>query len=84
MIEIHWDYTDGTEVSYKEGLKLKDNFTTCCLTFFNNDELADDVIILRKDGKKISRKNIQLSTNKQIRFGHNIEKLLLGGTLNFV
>ena len=84
MTEIHWDYTDGTEVSWIEGLKLGDNFTTCCTKFFNQDIITDDVVVLRKDGKKVSRKNIQLSTNKQIKIGHNIEKLLLGGALEFV
>ena len=56
MIEIHWDYTDGTEVSWIEGLKLCDNFTTCCTKFFNQDVITDDVVVLRKDGKKVSRR----------------------------
>ena len=54
MIEIHWDYTDGTEVSWVEGLKLGDNFTTCCTKFFNQDIITEDVVVLRKDGKKVA------------------------------
>lgn len=84
MITIHWDYTDGTEVSYIEGKKLKDNFTTCCIEFFNMDQSCDDVIVLRKDGKKISRKNIQLSTEKEIRQVHNIRRILLAGAFKFI
>lgn len=34
MIIIHFDYTDGTEISYGEGKILKDNFATCVLNFF--------------------------------------------------
>jgi hypothetical protein len=84
MIKIHWDYTDGTEVSYIEGKALKDDFTTCCLDFFNQEQSCDDVIILRKDGSMISRNNIQLSTDKEIRLGHDIRKLLVAGILKFI
>jgi len=45
MIKINFDFTDGTEVSYIEGCELKDNFTTNCLDFFNNDEETDDVMV---------------------------------------
>jgi hypothetical protein len=83
MIIIHWDFTDGSEVSYQEGLKLKDNFTTCCLDFFNMDKQVDDVIVLRKDGATISRNNIQLHTAKEIRKSHNIHKMLIAGCFNW-
>lgn len=79
MITIHFDFTDGTEVSYIEGKDLKDNFTTHCLDFFNMDEEVDDIIVLRKDGTKISRKNIQDHTDKEIRKSHNIRKMLISG-----
>lgn len=85
MITIHWDFTDGSEVSYKEGLELKDNFTTCCLDFFNMDIDVDDVIIYRKDDKYISRKNIQKHSNdKEIRDAHNIHKMLVAGYFNWL
>ena len=84
MIIIHWNFTDGTEVSYIEGKKLKDNFTTCCLDFFNQEQVCDDVMILRKDGKQINRNHIQLSTDKEIRPGHDIKRLLVAGALKFI
>lgn len=80
MITIHFNFTDGTEVSYVEGKILKDNFTTHCLDFFNMDEEVDDVVVLRKDGSKISRKNIQKHANKEIRAEHNIHKMLVSGS----
>lgn len=76
MITIHFDFTDGTEVSYIQGKELKDNFTTNCLDFFNMEEQCDEVIVLRIDGKKISRNNIQSHSNKEIRKSHNIHKML--------
>jgi hypothetical protein len=80
MITIHWDFEDGTEVSYIKGKNLGDNFSTNCLDFFNMDENVDDVIVLRSDGYKISRKNIHLHSSKQIRKEHNIHKMLKAGS----
>lgn len=84
MITIHWDYTDGSELSYIEGKKKKDNFTTCCLDFFNQDEPVNDVVIKKKDGAYISRMYIDLSTNKDIKEHTNIRNLLVGGALKFI
>lgn len=85
MIAIHWDFTEGSEVSYQEGLELKDNFTTCCLDLFNMNIEVDDVIIYRKDDKQISRKNIQKHSNgKEIREAHNIHKMLVAGSFNWL
>lgn len=84
MIIIHWDYTDGSELSYIEGRKKKDNFTTCCLDFFNQEEPVDDVRVLRKDGGCISRNNLFLSTSKDLKRGLDIRKLLVGGTFKFI
>lgn len=84
MITIHYDFTDGSEVSFHEGLLLRDNFTTCCLDFFNFDIETDDVIIIRKDGKKISRKNIQKHCVKEIRKQHNIHKMFVAGSFDWL
>jgi hypothetical protein len=84
MIKIHFDFTDGTEVSYVQGKLLKDNFTTNCLDFFNMDENVDDVVVLKKDGSKISRKNIQLHSIKEIRKTHNIHKMLVSDSFNWL
>ena len=85
MITIHWDFTTGEEVSYQEGLDLKDNFTTCCLDFFNMDIDVDEVIIYRADDSYISRKNIQKHSNsKEIRKEHNIHRMLLAESFNWL
>jgi len=84
IITIHWDFTDGTEISYMQGKLLGNNFTTHCLDFFNMDEKVDDVIVLRKDGGKISRKNINNHSLKEIRKSHNIHKMLVAGSFNWV
>jgi hypothetical protein len=76
MIHIHWDYVDGTEVSYAEGLLLCDNFTTNCLDFFSND-IEADVIVMKKNGEFIQKSRLnKLHSAKQIRLSHNILKML--------
>ena len=84
MITIHWDFLDGTEVPYMQGKLLGDNFTTHCLDFFNMDEQVDDVVVLRSDGKKISRKNIKEHSFKEIRKSHNIHKMLVSDSFNWL
>lgn len=84
MITIHWDFTDGTEISYMQGKLLGNNFTTHCLDFFNMDEEVDDVVVLRSNGGKISRKNIKEHSSKEIRKSHNIRKMLVAGSLNWL
>lgn len=88
MIKIHYDFVDGTEVSYLEGCKLKDNFTTNCLDFFNNDESVDDVIVVDKKGNTLSRKLLLKSgdltyTNKDMREAHNLQKMLKANAFNW-
>lgn len=83
MITIHWDFTDGTEISYIEGMESKNNFTTHCLDFFTMDSKVE-VIIYRKDGKKISLININNHSNKQIRNSHNARKMLVSGSLIWI
>lgn len=84
MIIIHFDFKDGTEVSYMQGKLLRDNFTTHCLDFFNMYERVDDVIVLRSDGAKISRKEINKHIKKEIRKAHNIHKMLVSGSFNWL
>jgi len=84
MITMHWDFSDGTEVPYMQGKLLGDNFTTHCLDFFNMDEDVDDVVVLRSDGAKISRKNIKKHTTKEIRKAHNIRKMLLADSFVWI
>ncbi len=86
MIHIHYDFTDGTEVSYAEGLILGDNFNTCCLDFFNFD-IEQDVIIIKRDGSKISKnhllENTGCYTKKEIRKTHDIQKMFKANTFNW-
>ena len=86
MIIIHYDYTDGSEVSYFEGMILKDNFKTCCLEFFSTETEAN-VIVVCQDGRYIDRdrllKNDGIYTNKEIRKSHNLHKMLIGGSFDF-
>ena len=88
MIQIHYDFTDGTEVSYMEGCELKDNFTTNCLDFFNNDEEVDDVIVVDKKGNTLSRKLLMTKsdttyTDKEMRNSNNLQKMLKANSFNW-
>lgn len=88
MITIHYDFTDGSEVSYAEGLELKDNFKTCCLDFFTTDNKADDVVIVSKNGKQLSRNELLTNksklTNKHIRVEHDILKMFKAGAFRWL
>ena len=84
MITINWDFVDGTELSYIEGLNRKDNFTTNCLEFFHMDIDVDDVVVINRCGKKISRKNIKKHTTKEIRKTHDIRKMLVAGSFEWM
>jgi len=67
MVTIHIDFTDGTEVSYIEGLELleKDlntDFTTNVLVFFTQNSFvtypSDNVIVIDKHGRSIDRNEL--------------------------
>lgn len=90
MIIIHYDFTDGTEISYMEGRKLKNNFTTCCVNFFQfsylkldkTNGLAEDIIVLKKNGDYLSAKKLienKYEFDAEIRLPHNIMKILVAG-----
>lgn len=85
IITIHFDFTDGSELSYIEAKNETKSFNTHCLDFFCFDTEADDVIVLKKDGTRISRKNIQqhVCNGKEIREAHNLHKLLRCGYFEF-
>jgi hypothetical protein len=87
MIKINFNFTDGTEVSYLEGCELKDDFTTNCLDFFNNDEKVDDVIVVDKQGNILSRKLLMSNkseyTNRDMREEHNLQKMLKANAFNW-
>jgi hypothetical protein len=86
LIIINYDFISGNEVSYIEGKKLKDDFETNVLDFFNFD-IKPNVVVLKKDGSYINKeellKNNGSYTKKEIRKSHNIIKLLKSGYLDF-
>lgn len=87
MITIHFDFANGTEISYKEGLNKKDDFNTCCLDFFCFDTNVDDVVIKSKNGNTLSRNNLLKKGNKhtlkEIRKSHNILKMFKSNSFNW-
>lgn len=86
MITIHYDFVNGTEISFIEGKEQKDNFTTNCLSFFSTDNEME-VIVLKKDGSYISKNELLIDssfyTDKEIRVSHNIEKILRDNGFEF-
>jgi len=86
MITIHYDFTDGTEISYIEGTIKKDNFTTKCLNFFSFDYDAD-VMVIKKDGTSILKSDLlneNKHTLKDIREEHNLHKMLVANAFKFL
>lgn len=82
-ITVHWDFTDGTEVSYAEGKKLqkaKVDFTTNCLDFFCS---GNNATAIRQDSCTISSvdllNNVGGHTNKHMRNAHNLHRMLRAG-----
>ena len=77
-IIIHWDFTDGTEISYMEGLLREDGFTTSCIQFFTTE---NDARVVKKDGSYIDvlelLENTGEYTDKEIRPAHNLVKMLV-------
>lgn len=65
-------------------------YQTNDITLFNKDvySLVDDILVLKKNGTYISIEelymNSSLYTPKQIRYEHNIEKMLRTGVFNFI
>lgn len=83
MIKIHYDFVDGSEISYDEGKTKKDGFNTNCLSFFTMENEADEVLVVKKDGSYISRNNINEHSAKEIRASHNIYKMLIAGAFEW-
>jgi hypothetical protein len=87
MIYIHYDFTNGTELSYIEGIDKGDNFNTSCLDFFTTEHPTDDVIVIDKNGNTLSRNRLLNEygayTEKEIRKSHNIQKMLKANSFNW-
>lgn len=86
MIQINFDFVDGTELSYMEGVMLKDNFTTNCLDFFSFSTKAENVRVVNKGGGYIDLLDLIENngyTAKEIRVAHDIQKILKAGGFKF-
>lgn len=83
MIQINFDFVDGTEVSYMEGVMLKDNFTTNCLDFFSFSTKAENVRVVNKRGGYIDLIENNGYTVKEIRVEHDIQKILKSSGFKF-
>lgn len=87
IITIHYDFTDKTEISYKEGLECNKSFTTNCLEFFSEHTQASDIIVLSKEYGYISRRELLLNSeiyiSKEIRPEHNLTKMLLANSFEW-
>lgn len=94
LVNIHFDYTTHTEVSYHEvWATMKESskevgLQTHCLDFFCFDYLdICEVIVWRKDGRFISMSQLLLNdgsyTDKEIRKEHNIHKMLKSGAFKW-
>ena len=89
MINIHFDFTDGTELSYGEGIDKRDNFITNCLSFFDSDLLDEhyDIVVTKLNGDYISMKELLDGdihyTNKRLTMQHNLYRLLVGDVFNW-
>ena len=88
IITIHYDFKDGTELPYvqfKQSRNDNISFTTNCLEFFSCDNLGAKVV--RKDGSLMMvidlLNNKRGYIDKEIRFAHNLHKMLIANAFNW-
>lgn len=87
-VYIHWDFTDGSELSFVEGNATLNGFHTHCLEFFSTNFRPDiNVIVVKSNGEYISRNELLQNdgtyTSKQIRHAHNLQKMLIAGSFRW-
>ncbi len=85
MITIHFDFSNGSEISYIEGKKKGTDFSTNCLDFFSFDN-ETEVKIIKKNGEYILKSELLTDnhyTQKQIRQEHKIHKMLTANSFNW-
>jgi len=84
-ITIHYDFTDGTELSYGKAVWANEDFTTNCLEFFSSDN--PNAVIVKKNGSSISVRalldNKLGHTMKEIRKAHDLRKMLVAGKFDW-
>lgn len=84
-ITIHYDFTDGTELSYGEAINCDKDFTTNCLEFFSTSNL--NAVVKKKNGKLLAVKDLLdgkgAHCDKEIGIRHNIHKMLIAGAFKW-
>lgn len=84
-IKIHYDFIDGSELSYGEAVECEENFTTSCLEFFCTDNI--NAVVVKRDGSSISVKDLLDNTGdhtvKHIRKAHNLHRMLVAGAFSW-
>jgi len=85
IIRVHYDFTDGSELSYIEGKNCKGAFTTNCLEFFSTSN--PNTFIVKRDGGRMSvqdlLRNDGFITKKEIREAHDLRKMLVAGAFEW-
>ena len=85
MIEIHYDFTDGTELSYIEGKNCRGAFRTNCLEFFSTSN--PNAFIMKKDGGMMSVQDLLRNDGRfierEIREAHDLRKMLVAGAFEW-
>ena len=82
-IRIHWDFSDGTELSFYESIQAYRNgekFNTHCLSFF---DFLFDCVLIKKNGETLTPNKLiedrGFYTSKEIKHTHNIYRMLVAG-----
>ncbi|KPM97505.1 hypothetical protein [Vibrio alginolyticus] len=93
-IIIGYDFVPEGSLSFlevREAIeKGEDNIKTCCLNFasFDQHRKGYDVVVLMKNGKQVVLsellENNRPYIDKEIRFAHNISKLLVARSIRFL
>ena len=85
-VNIHMDFSDGSEIPYFDGKESLKDFNTHCLQFFNDFRM--DVTLIQKRGVYINNQELLRNTgeytDKEIRRMHNVLKIFLAGGLKWV
>ena len=107
MIFIHWDYVNGTELSFIEGRNQYidgKGFETNVLHFFCWDYLIDgryptegeqyayelksphiqDIVVIKSNCEYISLRTLHNHTDKEMRWVHNVGKMLVANGFNWL
>lgn len=96
MIIINWDFVSGKEVSFIEGMNQVNNFETNVLHFFCWDRIGyldswgffipvvADVMVVKQNGDFISLRTINEHTDKEIRYPHNVCKMLVANAFQWL